>query len=70
MTPYSVSGGDAVALPFGEVAPGGVQPYIGSGDLIPGSFGGLLFNPEATTGSVPFITGHAFDAYVQAFLGL
>lgn len=62
-----ISGGQAVALPFGEVAPGGVQAFIGDGDLVPGFAGGLLFNPDATTGSVPFITGHAFDAYVKTF---
>ena len=65
-----IDGGTAVALPFGEVAPGGVQTLIGSGDIIPGSYGGLLFNPEATTGSVPFITGHMLTQYVKAFPNL
>ncbi len=60
-------GGGAIALPFGEVASGGVETFIGNGDIVTGSYLGVGFNPDANVGSVHFITGHALDAYVDAF---
>ena len=54
----AVEGGQVAALPFGMVAPGGVDVFIGTGDLVTGFSLGKLFNPSATVLDVPFITGH------------
>jgi len=60
----ALSGGQVAALPFGMVAPTGVEAFIGNGDAVTGFSFGRLFNPGGTVFHVPFIAGHGLEYYM------
>jgi hypothetical protein len=59
-----VSGGQVAALPFGMVAPTGVQAYISFDDGVTGFGAGTPVNPGAINLHVPFIVGHGLENYM------
>jgi hypothetical protein len=64
-----VGGGVAAALPIGEAATGGLQPILGTGDLVNGSVLGFILNTQAAPISVPFVTGHQYPLYYPSTVG-